>query len=78
MKCPTPTCSGSMDADQLCCKRCWFKIPAGLRSTVWRTWKARLRNPRDGAAVDAHERAKTAALATISPEAGHLEEGARP
>ena len=40
LRCPAEGCDRHRrNADELLCPRCWHRVPADLRSAVWRAWK---------------------------------------
>ncbi|MGH9248017.1 MAG: hypothetical protein ACRD0W_00635 [Acidimicrobiales bacterium] len=62
--CPTG-CGRHARPGHLMCRTCWYKVPAALRSAVWRTWR---RYDRIGSSEDDFERyeqAREAAIASV-------------
>jgi hypothetical protein len=37
--CPVTGCASGCGADQLVCKRHWFKLPKPVRDEIWRLWR---------------------------------------
>lgn len=37
--CPTPGCDGERHANQVTCKRCWYRVSPATRKRVWREYK---------------------------------------
>lgn len=62
-KCPTG-CGRKVQPGHLMCRTCWFRVPAGLRADVWRTWKRYQRNE-TSVNFEAYRDAREAAIASV-------------
>lgn len=31
-------CGRQVTHDRLACRRCWYRLPSGLRGRIWRAW----------------------------------------
>lgn len=71
MTCPIDECPRLVKGDLLMCAGHWAMVPWGIRSEVYRTWRARLvameeAGPVHAAARLAHEAAKAKAIAAVN------------
>lgn len=72
--CAVPNCNRATRTGQLMCRGHWFEVPAEIRRMVNRTWaaySAAAHKPAEPgafrAAREAYERARTAAVESVTP-----------
>lgn len=61
LDCPVQGCDGKRHANEILCKRHWFRLPLRLRQEIWRAFKA-------GPGSEYHDRLVTKAIDDLQPK----------